>query len=65
MMLADGSADYAKALGLDLDLTARGMGMRARRFSMLVEDGVVKAVNIEENPGEAKASGAETMLSQL
>lgn len=64
MMLADGSADYAKALGLELDLTARGMGMRCTRFSLLVDDGVVKAINIEGNPGEAVASGAETMLEQ-
>ena len=65
MMLADGSADYAKAMGLELDLTARGMGMRATRFSLLVDDGVVKAVNIEESPGEAVQSGAETMLTQV
>jgi peroxiredoxin (alkyl hydroperoxide reductase subunit C) len=65
MMLADGSADMAKKLGLDLDLTARGMGVRATRFSMLVEDGVVKAVNLEPNPGEAEASGAEAMLKQV
>ncbi|MEQ9639214.1 MAG: peroxiredoxin [Alphaproteobacteria bacterium] len=65
MMLADGSADYAKALGLDLDLTARGMGVRATRFSMLVEDGTVKAINVEPNPGEAEASGAEAMLKSL
>ncbi len=65
MMLADGSADYAKALGLDLDLSARGMGVRATRFSMLVEDGVVKSVNVEPNPGEAEASGAEAMLASL
>lgn len=64
-LLADGSADMAKALGLDLDLTARGMGVRATRFSMLVEDGVVKSVNVEPNPGEAEASGAAAMLGQL
>jgi peroxiredoxin len=49
-MMGDGSADYTKALGLELDLTARGMGMRCQRFSMLVDDGVVKALNIE-GPG--------------
>jgi peroxiredoxin len=65
MMLADGSADYAKALGLELDLTARGMGVRCTRFSLLVDDGVVKQVNIEPAPGEAVASGAETMLGQV
>ena len=46
-MMGDGSADYTKALGLELDLTARGMGVRCQRFSMLVDDGVVKALNIE------------------
>ena len=65
VMLADGSAAMAKAMGLDLDLTARGMGMRATRFSMLVDNGVVKAVNLEPNPGEAAASGAEAMLGQV
>jgi peroxiredoxin len=63
-MLADGSADYAKALGLELDLTARGMGVRSQRFSMLVDDGVVKTLNIEA-PGKFEVSGAETMLAQL
>ncbi len=65
MMLADGSADYASAMGLNLDLTARGMGMRATRFSILVENGVAKAVNVEENPGVAEATGADTMLGQV
>ena len=63
-MLADGSADYTKALGLDLDLTARGMGVRCQRFSMLVEDGVVKTLNIEA-PGKFEVSGADTILRQL
>jgi peroxiredoxin len=63
-MLADGSADYAKALGLELDLTARGMGVRCQRFSMLVDNGVVKALNVEA-PGKYEVSGAETMLTQL
>ena len=63
-MLADGSADYTKALGLELDLTARGLGLRCQRFSMLVDDGVVKTLNIEA-PGKFEVSGAETMLQQL
>ena len=63
-MLADGSAAYTKALGLELDLTARGMGMRCQRFSMLVDDGVVKTLNIEA-PGKFEVSGGETMVSQL
>ena len=65
-MMADGSADYVKMkkLGLENDLTARGMGMRAQRFSMLVEDGVVKAVNVEA-PGKFEVSDAGTMLKTL
>jgi len=63
-MLADGSAAYAKALGLEFDLTARGMGMRCQRFSMLIDNGVVKAINIEA-PGKYEVSDGETMLKQL
>ena len=63
-MMGDGSADYTKALGLELDLTARGMGVRCQRFSMLVDDGVVKTLNIEA-PGKFEVSDAETMLKQL
>ena len=63
-MLADGSADYTKALGLELDLGARGMGLRCQRFSMLVDDGVVKALNVEA-PGKFEVSDGETMLKQL
>ena len=63
-MMGDGSADYTKALGLELDLTARGMGMRCQRFSMLVDDGVVKTLNIEA-PGKFEVSGGDTMLKQL
>jgi peroxiredoxin len=63
-MMADGSADYARKLGLELDLTGRGMGMRCQRFSMLVEDGVVRSLNVEA-PGKYEVSDAETMLRQL
>jgi peroxiredoxin len=63
-MLGDGSADFTKALGLELDLTAKGMGMRCQRFSMLVDDGVVKVLNIE-GPGKYEVSDGETMLKQL
>jgi peroxiredoxin len=63
-MLADGSAAYTRALGLELDLTARGMGVRCQRFSMLIADGVVKTLNIEA-PGKFEVSGAKTMLEQL
>jgi peroxiredoxin len=63
-MMADGSAEYTKKLGLELDLTARNMGVRSSRYSMLVEDGVVKKVNVEA-PGKYEVSGAEAMLGQL
>ncbi len=63
-MMADGSAEYSKKLGLELDLVARGMGMRCQRFSMLVDDGVVKSLNVE-GPGKYEVSDAETMLKQL
>ena len=63
-MLADGSAEYTKALGLEFDLAGRGMGLRCQRFSMLVDDGVVKKLNIEA-AGKYEVSGAETMLQQL
>ncbi len=63
-MLGDGSADYTKKLGLEFDLTARGMGMRCQRFSMLVDNGVVKTLNVEA-PGKFEVSNAETMLKQV
>lgn len=62
-MLADGSADFAKATGLTLDLTARGMGLRSNRYSMLVKDGKVVTLNIE-GPGKFEVSDAQTMLAQ-
>jgi peroxiredoxin len=62
-MLADGSADFAKGTGLTLDLTARGMGLRSNRYSMLVKDGVVKSLNVE-GPGKFEVSDAETLLAQ-
>jgi len=63
-MMGDGSAEYTKALGLVFDLTAKGLGVRCQRFSMLVDDGVVKTLNIEA-PGKYEVSGGETMLKQL
>jgi glutaredoxin/glutathione-dependent peroxiredoxin len=63
--LADGSADFAKAIGMELDLGARGLGMRSKRYSMIVKDGVVTALAIEESPGQAAVSGAEAMLALL
>lgn len=62
-MMADGSAVFTNATGLVLDLTAKGMGVRSQRYSMLVVDGVVKTLNIEA-PGKFEVSGAETMLAQ-
>ncbi len=62
-MMADGSADFAKATGLTLDLTARGMGLRSNRYSMLVVDGVVKSLNVEA-AGKFEVSDAGTMLAQ-
>jgi peroxiredoxin len=60
-MLADGSADFTKATGLTLDLTTRGMGLRSNRYSMLVKDGKVTALNVE-GPGAFEVSDADTML---
>jgi peroxiredoxin len=62
-MMADGSADFARATGLTLDLAARGMGLRSTRYSMLVVDGVVKSLNIEA-PGKFEVSDAATLLQQ-
>jgi peroxiredoxin len=63
-MMGDGSASYTKALGLEFDLTARGLGVRCQRFSMLVDDGVVKVMNLEA-PGKYEISDAETLLKQM
>jgi len=62
--LGDGSAAWTRSLGLDLDLNARGMGTRMQRFSMLVDDGVVKQLNVEA-PGKYEVSSAEAMLAKL
>jgi len=62
--LGDGSAAWTRALGLELDLNARGMGLRMQRFSMLVDNGTVKQVNVEA-PGKFEVSDADTMLRQL
>jgi glutaredoxin/glutathione-dependent peroxiredoxin len=63
-MMADGSAVFTKALGLEMDLTPRGMGVRSQRYSMLVENGVVKALHLEQ-PGKFEVSDAESMLRTL
>ncbi|MBS0386390.1 MAG: peroxiredoxin [Proteobacteria bacterium] len=64
VMLADGSGDFARAVGLDADFSKFGMGPRSKRYSMIVKDGVVQTLNVEE-AGEYKVSSAEHMLSQL
>jgi peroxiredoxin len=63
-MVADGNAEFAKAVGLELDLIARGMGVRLQRFAMIVEDGVVKHLNVEA-AGKFEISSAETMIALL
>jgi len=63
--LADGNAEFAKALDLSLDGSAGGLGLRSKRYAMLVEDGVVKKLNIEDAPGKAEASSADALLKQL
>ncbi|MCO5731036.1 peroxiredoxin [Rhizobium sp. SSA_523] len=63
--LSDWDAGFTKAIGLDADLSAGGLGTRSKRYSMLVEDGVVKALNVEESPGQATVSGAAAMLEQV
>jgi peroxiredoxin len=63
LMLADGSGDFAKAVGLDIDLGPFGLGLRSKRYSMLVEDGVVKALNVEDIPPNHDKSSAATLCS--
>jgi peroxiredoxin len=63
--LADGNADFAKAIGLEMDATGGGLGIRSKRYSMLVDNGIVKKLNIEEKPGTVEVSGGDTLLGQL
>lgn len=64
-MLADGSAMFTKAAGMELDLTARGMGVRSKRYAALIDDGVVKSLLIETSPGVADESSAEALLNTM
>ncbi|WP_374656519.1 peroxiredoxin [Phenylobacterium sp.] len=64
LMLGDGNGDFTKAVGLEMDASKFGMGVRSQRYSMIVEDGVVKELNVEA-PGEFKVSAADYMLAQL
>jgi peroxiredoxin len=64
VMAADGNGDYSRGLGLEMDASAHGMGMRGRRFALVIEDGVVKQVHVEA-PGEFEVSSADHVLAQL
>jgi glutaredoxin/glutathione-dependent peroxiredoxin len=63
--LADGSADFAKAIGLSLDVSARGLGIRSQRYCMVIDDGVVKSISVEDAPGKAELSGADNLLKKI
>jgi glutaredoxin/glutathione-dependent peroxiredoxin len=63
--LADGNGEFAKAVDLAFDGAGNGLGTRSKRYAMLVEDGVVKKLNIEESPGKVEVSGGDALLSQL
>ncbi len=65
MFLSDGNGDFAKAIGLDMDGSPIGFGIRSKRYAMLVEDGVVKVLNVEEKPSQAEASSAEKLLEAM
>jgi peroxiredoxin len=63
--LSDGNGEFAKALDLALDASGAGLGTRSKRYAMLVEDGVVKTLNVEDSPGKAELSGADALLKQI
>ncbi len=63
--LADGSGNFAKAIGLTADLTERGLGVRSQRYAMVVDNGVVKTLNVEDTPGKADISGADNLMKSL
>jgi peroxiredoxin len=65
LMLADGNGDFAKAIGLDIDLAGFGLGLRSKRYAMLVDDGVVKVLNVEDAPPEHDKSSAATLCSMI
>lgn len=65
IFLADGNGEFTKAIGMDFDGSGNGLGTRSKRYSMLVEDGVVKKFNLEANPGKVEVSGGDTLLGQL
>ena len=63
--LADGNAEFTKAIGMELDASGNGLGIRSKRYSMLIDDGVVKKLNLEPAPGKVEVSGGDTLLGQL
>jgi peroxiredoxin len=63
--LADGNGEFTKAIGMDFDGAAAGLGVRSKRYSMLVEDGVVKKLNVEDAPGKCEISGGQALLAQM
>jgi glutaredoxin/glutathione-dependent peroxiredoxin len=65
LMLADGNGTFTKAIGLEYDATARGFGVRSKRYAMVVADGVVKELKVEETPGVVEVSGADAILASL
>ena len=65
VMLADGLGTFTKALGLDFDGSGAGLGIRSKRYSMLVKDGVVTALNVEASPGVMEVSGGDKLLAAL
>jgi peroxiredoxin len=65
IFLADGNGDFARAIGLSLDLAAHGLGLRSQRYAMIVDDGVVRKLNVEATPGKVETSSAEALLRQL
>ena len=65
MMLSDGNGTFTKAIGMELDASGAGLGVRSLRYSMVVEDGVVKVLNVEESPGVMEVSGADKLLAAL
>lgn len=65
LFLADGNGDFSKAVGLEVDDSDKGRGIRSSRYSMIVEDSIVTSLNIEDGPGKAEISGAENLMKQL
>ena len=65
MFLADGSADFTKAIGMEMDASGFGMGIRSKRYAMVVDDGVVKVLNVEPQAGQAVEAGVEKILAAL